>query len=96
MLVLGVTAAPTYIDQRRRARIVFRKRLILAAHQLRRLARQHPLEMPARQAVLAFEEERPRQLQAHAHQAGPVHQDGAKRGYGLVQQGGLLFPLRCG
>ena len=31
MLVLGVTAAPRYMDQRRRARISFRKRRMLAA-----------------------------------------------------------------
>ena len=68
----------------------------VGGHQLRRLARQHPLEVPARQSVPAFEEERPGQFQAHAHQAGAVHQDGAKRGYGLVEQGGLLFPLRRG
>ena len=49
-------------------------------------ARQHALEVAARQAVLALEKERPRQFQAHPHQSGAVDQHGVERGYGLVQQ----------
>ena len=56
-------------------------------------ARQHPLEVTARQAVLALEKERPRQFQAHPHQAGTIGQDGAQGGDGLVQQ---CLPVRFG
>ena len=42
--------------------------------------------MTAREAVLLLVEERPRQLQTHPHQPGPVDQDRTQRGDGLVQQ----------
>ena len=49
-------------------------------------ARQHALEVAARQAVLALEKERPCKFQAHPHQTGAGDQHGVERGYGLVQQ----------
>ena len=63
-------------------------------------ARQHALEVAARQAVLALEKERPRQFQAHPHQVGSIDQDGAQGGDGLVQQRlplvvGKIGLLRC-
>ena len=63
-------------------------------------ARQHALEVAARQAVLALEKERPCQFQAHPHQAGAGDQHGVERGDGLVQQRlplvvGKIGLLRC-
>ena len=55
-------------------------------HRSRWFARQHPLEVTARQAVLALEKERPRQFQAHPHQVGSIDQDGAQGGDGRFQQ----------
>ena len=65
-----------------------------------RASRQDVLEMLARQVVLPLEEERPGQLQADAHQIGPVKQHSAQRGDGLVQQRlplivGKIGLLRC-
>ena len=78
MLLSGDIAAPRYIVQRRRARISARKPLHVGHHRCRWFARQYPLEVTARQAVLALEKERPRQFQADPHQAGAIDQDGAQ------------------
>ena len=69
-------------------------------HRCHWFARQHALEVAARQAVLALEKERPRQFQAHPHQVGAVDQHGVQGGYGLVQQCiplvvGKIGLLRC-
>ena len=53
MLLSGDIAAPRYIVQRRRARISARNRCTLATHRCHWFTRQHPLEVAARQAVLA-------------------------------------------
>ena len=53
---------------------------------IRHLAREHALEVAAREGVLFLVEERPGELQAHPHQLGPVHQDRVQGGDGLVQQ----------
>lgn len=55
-------------------------------HRRRRLPCQHLLEMPARQRVFLLEEERAREFEPHAHQFGPVDENGAKGGDGLVEQ----------
>ena len=66
----------------------------VGGHRGGRAGGQHALEMLPRQAVLAFEEERTGQFQAHAHEPGTVEQDGAQRRDRLVQQDG--FPLLPG
>ncbi len=79
-----------------RPHCALRKRLMLAATSFGGLPASTRSKCLPGQAVAAFEEERPGQFEPHAHQAGAVHQDGPKRGYGLVEKGGLLFPLRRG
>ena len=56
--------------------------------------------MAPRQAVLALQKERPRQLQAHTHQIGTIDQHGAEGGNSLVQKRiplclGNTRPPRC-
>ena len=69
------------------------KPLDIGNHGRRRLAGQDPLEMVARQIVLAFEKERPRQLQTHPHQARTVDQNGVQGRDGLGQEKGPLFVI---
>ena len=59
----------------------------VGGHRRGRVAGEDVLEVAAREVVLALEKERPRQLQAHPHQAGAVDQQGAEPGDRLVQQG---------
>ena len=58
---------------------------------------QHGLEMSPRQPVLPFEEEHPRQFQAHPYQVRTVHQDGTEGLRGLVLEfaslGVVISPL---
>ena len=60
----------------------------------RRPAGEHALEVLPRQAVVPLQEERPRELQAHPHESGPVDQDRAERRHRLGQQGGPPIPRR--
>ena len=53
-------------------------------HLRRHAAGQHGLEVSPCQPVLALEEERPGELEAHPHQFGMVDQDGAEGLDGLV------------
>ena len=55
------------------------ERLDVGHHRLRGLARQHTLEVLLRQGVLSLVEEGPRQLQAHARQAGLIDEHGAEQ-----------------
>ena len=77
--------------QRLRARISSRKRRTLAGDRWRGLARQHAFEMLPRQPVLALEVEGAGEFEAHPHEAGALHQDGAQRGDRLVEQGVAAF-----
>ena len=44
------------------------------------------VEMPAGEGVLALEEEGPRELEANAHEIGPIDQHGAECGDGFIQE----------
>ena len=78
----------------------FEKPLDVGGHGRWRLARQHSLEMLARQIVVAFEIERPRQLKPHPHQSRPVDENRVERGDRLVEKRssfrlGGVGSLRC-
>ena len=58
----------------------------VGGHRRRYLAGQHQLEVPPRQPVLPFQEECPRQFQAHPDQLRAVDQDEPEGGDGFVVQ----------
>ena len=92
-LLSGASVAPNRPLQRRARPHCLQEAADVRNHLRRRPVGQHALEMLTREVVLALEEERPRQLQTHAHETRPVDQDGAERGDGLVEQGGSFrFP----
>ena len=85
MLVSGATENPKYPRQRRRTRMMFKNRLMLATKNLGRLPDQHPVKMATGQGILLLEIEGQGEFQAHAHQVRPVDQNGPERRDGLVQ-----------
>ena len=58
----------------------------LVGHRLRHIARQHLLEMPLGEAVLALEEEGAGQLEVHPHQLGVGDQHLAEGSDRVVEQ----------
>ena len=68
-----------------------KKAAYVRGDRLGRLAGKHLLEMPARQPILALEEERAGQFQPHTHKRGVGHEDRAEEPDRLVE---LRFALR--
>ena len=86
MFVSGAIVAPQVHGPAPARPNLREKALHVGHHRLRRLARQHALEVLAREAVLLLVEERPGELEPYAHQAGVVDEHRMKRGDGLVEQ----------
>ena len=68
ILVSGAMEKPKYPRQRRRARMMFKKRLMFGRPGPQAAAHQGPLEMLAGQLVVLLQIEGQGQFQAHAHQ----------------------------